>query len=146
MLTNCRCPFGRNAAEDSLHTWCHIWKLLVRPSIVHKFHFIHGAMYGNNICVVPYFASSNSYMVPYMGVTCASFRISQVPIHTWCHVWNLHVRPSVFHKFHFMHGAIYGNEICVLSYFTSFNSCMVPYGSYMSVLPYFTSPTSFMVP
>jgi len=97
----------------------------MRPSIVHQFHFIHGAMYGNDICVVPYFASSNSYMVPYMEVTCASFRISQVSIHTWCHVWTLHVRPSVFHKFHFIHGD--GNEMCDLPYFTSFNLYMVPY-------------------
>ena len=66
-------------------------------------------MYGNDLCVVPYFASSNSYMVPYMEVTCASSCIPQVPIHTcWCHVWKLHVRPSVFHKSHITYGTIDG--------------------------------------
>jgi len=86
-----------------------------------------------------------------MGMTCASFRISRVPIHTWCHIHNLHVRPSdvhkfhfihgamnekpwelhvhpfVFHKFHFIYGALYGNDTCVLPYSTSSNSCMLPY-------------------
>ena len=98
-----------------------VWKLLVRPFIVHKFHFIHGVMYGNDICVVPYFASSISYMAPCMEVTCASFRISQVPLHTWCHIWKLHLRPSVFHKFQFIHGAIYG------SYMRSFRVSQVPH-------------------
>ena len=92
-----------------------------------KFHFIHGAMYGNHLCVVPNFASSTLYMVPYMEVTRACFRTSQVPLHTWCHVWKSHVRRSEFRKFHFIHGAIYGSYTCVLPYFPSITSYMVPY-------------------
>ena len=47
------------------------------------------------------FNSHTSYM-------CVSFRISQVPIHTWCHIWKIHVRPSVFHKSHIIYGTIDG--------------------------------------
>jgi len=43
-----------------------------------------------------------------MRMIFASFHISQVPIHTWCHVWKLHVRPPVFHKFHIIYGTIHG--------------------------------------
>ena len=113
--------------------------------------------------------SSTSYMVPCIEVTCSSFHSSQLPIHTWCHIWKLHVRPSVYHEFQFIHGAMYGSYMCVLPYFTSSTSYVVPrkamrcasfrtvfhkfqlihgaiYGSYMSVLPYFTSSTSYAVP
>jgi len=63
--------------------------------------------------------SSTSYVVPYIEVTCASFHSSQVPFHTWCHVWEWHLRRSIIRKFQFIHGAIYGSYMCVLPYITS---------------------------
>jgi len=84
-----------------------------------KFHFIHGAIYGSYLCVLPQFTSSITYMVSCRGMTFASFHISQVPMHTWCHVWKLHVRLSVFHNFHIIYGTIHGTMYGTTSRYNS---------------------------
>ena len=77
-----------HSSQVPFHTWCHVWEWHLRRSVFRKFEFIDGAIYGSYMCVPPYITSSNSYMVPYMAMRCASFRISQVSIHTWCHIWH----------------------------------------------------------
>jgi len=55
-------------SQVPIHSWCHVWRLFVRPSVFHKFHIIYGTWHHvwYHIKVQqPYMAPSIPCMAPY---------------------------------------------------------------------------------
>jgi len=137
-------------SQVRIHIWCHIWELHVRPSVYHKFQFIHGAMYGIYMCVLPYFTSSTSCMVPYMAMRFASFRISQVSIHAWCHMvvtWASSRISQVPHHlwYHRWHHVWYHIKV-LQPYMAPSIPYMIPYSPYMHAIYDFFTRVSIFYP